>query len=288
MIPVKPTDERVYEWSRRTGSMDGLLDLEPAGEDAWLGRSPEYPWGWVYGGRIAAQALRAGALTCADTLIPSSLQCVFLRPARCDLAREHRVSRLTDTRRRAARAVAVSQEGALTAQAIATFDEAAAGKDDELVRAGVAPDAAMAAALDGRFLGDAVHVGCFERRRLDAGPGRLAALITLDRAPRSPAETACLVTYIADDLPSDAARGVFADESYLEGPGTALWSMTASYSLHFGTAKAGRTLVFDARVASVDGSRASVEGVVADAESGRVVALCLQQVMLRRRRDAAR
>ncbi len=42
-----------------------LMALEAQGDDAFIGRSPSYPWGRVYGGQVVAQALRAA---CANAL----------------------------------------------------------------------------------------------------------------------------------------------------------------------------------------------------------------------------
>jgi len=38
-----------------------LMDLEPHGPDVFVGISPVYPWGRLYGGQVVAQALRAAA-----------------------------------------------------------------------------------------------------------------------------------------------------------------------------------------------------------------------------------
>ena len=276
---------RSLPWCARLGSSGETLALEPAGEDTWLGRSPEYPWGWVYGGRIAAQALQAAVLSASPDFAPSTLQCTFLRPARCDEPRVHRVERLADTRRRAARAVVVTQGGETLAHATATLDAAPGG--DGVADLGRVPLDALVAARAGRFRGPVFDVGWFERRLLDVGPDRTAALLTLDRSPESLVDTACAVAYAADDLPTDAARGMFGDESYLEGSGTALWSLTATYAMHFGVQRAGRTLLFDSRTVGILGSRATIQGTVVDVETGNVVALCLQQVMMRRRKGPA-
>lgn len=277
-----PSQQRC--WCARLGSSAEMLDLTLAGTDTWVGTSPAYPWGWVYGGRIAAQALRAAVLSCNATFTPSTLHCTFLRPARCDIAREHRIERLADTRRRAARSVVVSQAADVIANVTATFDTLPADASDGVGDLENIPRDALDAANAGRFRGPALNVGFFERRMLDLGPHRTAAVITLDRAPTSVSEAACLIAYAADDLPSDVARAMFGDESYLDGPTTAIWSLTATYALHFGVHPAGRVLLFDTRTQGILGSRATIEGSVVDVASGRIVALCFQQVMLRKRK----
>ena len=40
-----------------------LLALEAHGPDVFVGISPEYPWGRVYGGQVVAQALRSAQST---------------------------------------------------------------------------------------------------------------------------------------------------------------------------------------------------------------------------------
>lgn len=271
-------------WCARLGSSDELLDLTATGPDVWTGTSPDYPWGWVYGGRIAAQALRSASLSSPAGFAPSTLNCTFLSPARCDLPRTHHVGRLADTRRHAVRSVVVSQAGATVAHVVATLDSPPGSGDDSLGDVERIPKEVMEAARRRRFRGPAFDIGLFGRRLLDAGPDHMAAVITLDRPPASLSEAACLIAYAADDLPSDAARAMFGGESYLEGPGTSLWSLTGAYAIHFGTHPAGRELLFDVRTRGVLGSRASVEGSVIDMASGRVVAHCLQQVFIRKRK----
>jgi|GEM_PF-6759261 len=271
-------------WCAILGSSDELLALKADGARRWLGHSPHYPWGWVYGGRIAAQALRAAVLSSPEGFEASTFQCAFLRPARCDSPRVHLVEALADTRRRAVRSVRVEQLGQEVATVTTTLDAPQQPDGDGVVLAERVPVVELEAARRRSFRGDPFQVGSFQRQLLQAREGRTAALITLDRAPRNAGEAACLMAYAADDLPTDAARFLFGTESYLDGEGTALWSMTATYAMHFSPAPMGRELLFHTRVKAVLGSRATIEGMVVDVESGRVGALCLQQVMMRRRR----
>jgi acyl-CoA thioesterase-2 len=54
-----------------------LLDLEPAGADRFIGRSPNTGWARVYGGQVVAQALTAAARTVPERS-PHSLHAYFL------------------------------------------------------------------------------------------------------------------------------------------------------------------------------------------------------------------
>jgi acyl-CoA thioesterase len=292
MNPLPSTDKPapappLRPWCAVLGSSAELLGLDPRGGDRWLGHSPAYPWGWVYGGRIAAQALQAAVLASPESFAPSTFQCAFLRPARCEIAREHQVERLADTRRRAVRAVRVWQDGQEVAHVTATLDAIQDEGGDGVEGLERVPLVELRAAREGLFRGAPFQVGCFTRQLLQSREGRTAALVTLDQTPTDTRAAACLLAYAADDLPTDTARFLFGTESYLDGPATALWSMTATYAMHFSSAPVGRSLLFHSRVKGILDSRATIEGMVVDVESGRVAALCLQQVMMRRRKGAA-
>jgi acyl-CoA thioesterase II len=73
------------------------LDLEPGGEDEFLGHSERDRHGRIYGGQVIAQALMAAARTTTERL-PHSLHAYFLRPG--DPARPvvYRVERTRDGR----------------------------------------------------------------------------------------------------------------------------------------------------------------------------------------------
>jgi acyl-CoA thioesterase-2 len=87
-----------------------LLDLEPAGVDRFVGRSPDMGWARVYGGQVVAQALVAGARTVSGRS-PHSLHAYFLLggdPAEPIL---FEVERLRDGRSFSTRRVSASQRG---------------------------------------------------------------------------------------------------------------------------------------------------------------------------------
>ena len=56
-----------------------LMQLEPHGPDVFVGVSPSYPWGRVYGGQVVAQALRAACATVDDSFQVHSLHSYFIR-----------------------------------------------------------------------------------------------------------------------------------------------------------------------------------------------------------------
>ena len=69
-------------------TFDELFTLESAGDDTFRAISAEYPWGQVYGGRVAAQGLAAG-LTTGLVYEPHSLRVLraYREPRRADRVR---------------------------------------------------------------------------------------------------------------------------------------------------------------------------------------------------------
>lgn len=59
-----------------------LLALESHGPDVFVGISPEYPWGRVYGGQVVAQGLRAAQATVDSDHHVHSLHAYFIRADR--------------------------------------------------------------------------------------------------------------------------------------------------------------------------------------------------------------
>ena len=56
-----------------------LMALEPHGPDVFVGISPDYPWGRVYGGQVVAQGLRAAMATVDPDHLIHSVHAYFIR-----------------------------------------------------------------------------------------------------------------------------------------------------------------------------------------------------------------
>lgn len=56
----------------------GVFALEAHGPDVWIGESPAYPWGRIYGGLVIAQALWAATQTVADEHVLHSMHSYFI------------------------------------------------------------------------------------------------------------------------------------------------------------------------------------------------------------------
>ena len=71
MAPVYPIDLDI--------DFTALMALESHGPDVYVGISPDYPWGRVYGGQVVAQGLRAAAATVDEDRHVHSLHAYFIR-----------------------------------------------------------------------------------------------------------------------------------------------------------------------------------------------------------------
>lgn len=56
-----------------------MMTLEPHGPDVYVGVSPVYPWGRIFGGQVVAQGLRAAAHTVESNYRVHSLHAYFIR-----------------------------------------------------------------------------------------------------------------------------------------------------------------------------------------------------------------
>lgn len=55
-----------------------VFDIESHGPDVWVGESPEYPWGRIYGGLVIAQSLWAATQTVSDEHALHSMHSYFI------------------------------------------------------------------------------------------------------------------------------------------------------------------------------------------------------------------
>jgi acyl-CoA thioesterase-2 len=114
-------DER---WSTAE-DLASVLDLERLDRDLFRGVNSvgSRVRASLYGGQVAAQALRAAALTVPDGRLPHSLHGYFLRPGRVDRPVLLHVDRDRDGRSFSARHVRAVQEGEVIFSMLASFHE---------------------------------------------------------------------------------------------------------------------------------------------------------------------
>lgn len=94
-----------------TDALQRILDLEPAGHDAFRGTSPQTGWQRVFGGLVVAQALVAASRTVEAARRPHSCHAYFLHPGDPQVPLAYEVERLRDGRGFTTRRVLAHQHG---------------------------------------------------------------------------------------------------------------------------------------------------------------------------------
>jgi acyl-CoA thioesterase II len=121
-------------------SLAELLDLEVLDRDLFRGLNVGGDRRRLFGGQVAAQALKAAGLTVPDDRAPHSLHGYFLRPGRLDRAVLLHVDRDRDGGTFSARHVRAVQEGEVIFSMLASFAPARpAGELDALPTSDSAP-----------------------------------------------------------------------------------------------------------------------------------------------------
>jgi acyl-CoA thioesterase-2 len=106
-----------------------LLDLEPAGHDVFVARTPSAGPGRLFGGQVASQTLRAATLTVEAERPPHSLHAYFIRPGRPGTPLHLEVERTRDGRSFTTRHVTAKQNGEPIFNLTASFHAAEEGDD---------------------------------------------------------------------------------------------------------------------------------------------------------------
>jgi acyl-CoA thioesterase-2 len=181
-----------------------ILALEPHDRDVFVGRGPAYPWGGLYGGQIMAQALRAACHTVGSEKAPHSLHGYFLRSGTMQREVRYEVERLRDGRSFSTRRVVAFQLGEAIASMGASFQ---VQEDSPDVSVATAP-ACDRDTLPRKDWGPSVR-----RHLIPADQaGRVAAVFeVLEELGDDPTLQACALTFLSDDLPTDAAGVLHPD-----------------------------------------------------------------------------
>ena len=88
-----------------------VFELEPHGPDVWVGESPLYPWGRIYGGLVVAQALWAATQTVVPEHSVHSLHGYFILAGNPREPVRYEVERLRNGRSFTTRQVVARQSG---------------------------------------------------------------------------------------------------------------------------------------------------------------------------------
>jgi acyl-CoA thioesterase-2 len=183
-----------------------ILDLSQHGPDTYVGSGPQYPWGGLYGGQIVAQAVRAASLTVDEGLGVHSLRAYFIRRGDHNEPVRYEVDRLRNGRSFCTRRVVARQAVGAILNLEASFHRAEQSADVDTIA--MMPGVPAPEGLD-----PTSWSAVFERRFVprDAtgaerdGAGRaMAWLKVTETLDVDPLLQASALTYLTDDLPTDA------------------------------------------------------------------------------------
>ena len=109
--------------------MTKILTLEHHGPDTFVGESPRYEWGRIYGGLVVAQALKAAALTVSVKHKVHSLHAYFILGGNLDEPVRYEVDRLRNGKSFTTRQVVARQSGGAILNLSASFHTQEEGPD---------------------------------------------------------------------------------------------------------------------------------------------------------------
>ena len=261
-----------------------LLALEPHGADTFVGVSPPYSWGRIYGGQVIAQALWSACATVDRDHVAHSLHAYFILGGRLDEPVRYEVDRVRNgasfmTRRVVARQ---SYGAILTLEASFQVREQAPEVQPVSAPTDVPPPESLSEEGWGWML---------ERRNVPYrhGGGRVLTWVRVDSSVGSdPIMQTCALA-LASDTSAVAAvrashpRGDVTREQHNEVFMGA--SLDHAVWFHHET-RADEWLLFDFSCQFLGGARGLSFGHVFD-RSGRHVASIVQEALLRERRPAA-
>lgn len=260
-------------------SIDRIFELEPHGSDVWVGDSPAYPWGRIFGGLVIAQAMLAATKTVAAEHIVHSLHGYFILGGDPREPVRYEVTRLRNGRSFTTRQVTARQSGGAIFTMSCSYQGGESGAETQTA---IVPDGVPAPAdCPSRDDGSGVRIA--EASPTGEPVSRLWARMTVD-LPDDPAVHACALAYMTD---VNAMEAVAA--SHPEGPAGDDWNqrfMMASldHAMWFHRpVRADDWVLMDVRGHGVTGTRGLATGNVFDA-SGTHLATVAQEGLIRQRR----
>jgi acyl-CoA thioesterase-2 len=260
-----------------------MLTLADGGRDTFVAGGPGYPWGVLYGGQIAAQALRAAAETVAPGRLPHSLHAYYVGAGQDKAPIQFAVERIRDGRSFSVRSVSALQEGKLLMTFSVSFHVEEEGDD---LQATAAPASEHPDRLPS---GGWSHL--FERRYAPStGDGRVRAWLRMNRAiGDDPLLQACALAFVADDIPDDGVLALLHPErppaNDLESHDWSISTQSLDYSLWFHRPiRSDGWRLLDLRCHSLANAVAMVTGELFD-DAGTHLATLGQQVLVRTRKE---
>jgi acyl-CoA thioesterase-2 len=183
----------------------GVFDLVTHGPDVWIGDSPAYPWGRIFGGLVIAQALWAATQTVSPDHAVHSLHSYFILGGDPTQPVRYEVDRIRNGRSFTTRRVVARQSSGAIFTMSASFQRYEAGVETQTADYPAdAPDpTTLAAYRDGSGV-DRADI------KLDTGPDGVRQARSMVWARyvgelgADPRLHACALAYLSDNNPMEA------------------------------------------------------------------------------------
>ncbi len=259
------TEQQPERWS--LDRLLGLFDLEEFATDSFRAPNPTRgPWTRVFGGQVAAQAVRAAQLTVSSDRPIHSLHAYFIRPGRPGEPIDMLVERPRDGKSFTSRRVKAVQSDEVIFDMIASFHRAEAGPEYQVPLADDVPSPEEAPEPKGMF-GRMRSLMPFDMREL--GPTepvdgiyrstRRAWFKTAGELPDDPAIHAAVLAFASDMGVVSAARVPVAGEEEWER----FMGASLDHAVWFHRPiRADEWILFDLRTISSSGARGLAAGTM--------------------------
>ena len=255
-----------------------VFELEPHGPDTYVGESPAYPWGRIYGGLVIAQALWAATHTVNPEHAVHSLHAYFILGGDFGEPVRYEVDRVRNGRSFTTRRVVARQSTGAILTLACSFQVEESGPDTQ--PADFPADVPKPQDLKSHF--DAGAERC-DVKVADAPPRSTCWARFPHSLADDPRLQACGVAYLSDE---NAMGAVHASHPEGRGEHGTMMGASLDHSVWFQRpARADDWLLLDMAGHGIIGSRGLTTGQVFD-QKGTHVATIAQEGLLRSRKRA--
>jgi acyl-CoA thioesterase II len=269
--------------SQKPLDLSGIFELEPHGPDTYVGESPPYEWGRIYGGLVVAQALWAATYTVQPEHQVHSLHAYFILGGNPTEPVRYEVDRLRNGKSFTTRQVVARQSGGAILNLSASFQRHEDGPDVSSVQFPTdVPPPERCKRLDWA-IGLEARLASYSRR-----PPRSCVWCRYsDPIGDEPALHEAALAYLSDSNPMDAIRYAHPEHPDVDDPGDFFMGASLDHALWFHRAvRADQWLLFEMRSHQLIGTRGLATGDVFT-QGGVLVATVAQQGLVRVRRAPA-
>lgn len=282
VVENKLTSVRSGLMGEQSMTFGEVMELEHHGPDTWVGLSPEYQWGRIYGGQVIAQGLRAAFATVDATFGLHSVHAYFIRGGTLNEPVRYEVDRLRNGRSFCTRAVVARQSGGAILNLSCSFHVAEEDAEIQTARMPLAPDPQDCSTREN----DHMNL-LLERRALNSPPGagRSMGWVKIrDQIADDPRLHLCGLAFTSDSIQFDAARSLHPIQAPREEYQQRFMGASLDHAMWFHRpARADEWHLYEWDCHGLTGSRGMTVGNLF-ASDGRHVATIAQEVLLRERR----